>query len=35
MSEAGVLPEEFALKIERDAARKVFTSLKIEEVRSE
>jgi hypothetical protein len=34
MAEAGVLPEEFAIKNELDAARKIFASLKTEEARS-
>lgn len=33
MAEAGVVPKEFALKKELDAARKIYASLKTEEAR--
>lgn len=33
MAEAGVVPEEFVLKKELDAARKIYASLKTEEAR--
>lgn len=34
MAEASVVPEEFAIKKELDAARKIYSSLKTEEARS-
>ncbi|MEP1765247.1 MAG: DnaJ family domain-containing protein [Sulfitobacter sp.] len=34
MAEAGVVPEEFGLKTELEAARKIYSSLKTEEARS-
>ena len=34
MAEAGVVPEEFAIRKELDAARKIYTTLKTEEARA-
>ena len=35
MAEAGAVPEEFAIRKELDAARKIYTTLKTEEARAE